>query len=102
MLKRKFLADKATCSVTFTTDAGITREAKAAAVVGSFNNWDATANPMKRRKDGTFATTVKLPCGESHQFRYLIDESRWENDVAADHYVPTPFGDSANSVVDLH
>ena len=102
MLKRKILADKATCSVTFTIDSATAREAKAAAVVGSFNNWDATAHPMKRLKNGTFATTVNLPRGESHQFRYLIDESRWENDATADNFVPTPFGDSSNCVVDLH
>ena len=29
----------------------------------------------------------------------LIDGERWENDGAADRYVPTPFGDSENGVV---
>lgn len=102
MLKRKFLANKASCSVTFSIDADVAKEARSAAVVGSFNNWEANANPMKRRKDGSFATTIRLPCGESYQFRYLIDDSYWENDDAADNYVPTPFGDSDNCVVDLH
>jgi 1,4-alpha-glucan branching enzyme len=101
MLKRQYQADNKTCKVTFTTDPGITKDAKKVAVVGNFNDWDATANPMKRRKDGSFAATVKLACGERYQFRYLIDGSLWENDAAADGYVPTPFGDCDNSVIEV-
>lgn len=101
MLKRQYLADNKTCNVNFTTDPGVTKDAKEAAVVGTFNNWDATANPMKRCKDGSFTATVKLACGERHQFRYLIDGSLWENDAEADGYVPTPFGDCDNSVIEV-
>ncbi|MEL6653060.1 MAG: helix-hairpin-helix domain-containing protein, partial [Bacteroidota bacterium] len=35
------------------------------------------------------------------EFRYLIDDSRWENDWTADAYVPSPFPGIFNSVVSL-
>ena len=103
MLKRQFLADKQTCKVTFTFHPADPADIEEVAVVGDFNDWDAKANPMKRRgKNGTFSATAKLPCGRSYQFRYLINGSLWENDAAADAYVPTPFGDSDNSVLNLN
>jgi len=33
-------------------------------------------------------------------FRYLVDGERWENDWAADAYVPNPFG-GEDSVVEV-
>lgn len=101
MLKRRYLVDHKTCKATFTTYAGVTKDAKAVALVGDFNDWDASANPMKRRKDGSFTATLDLACGRSYQFRYLIDGSTWENDAAADGYAPTPFGDCENSVIEV-
>ena len=103
MLKRQFLADKKTCKVTFTFDPVASEDVEEVAVLGDFNEWDAGANPMKRgRKNGSFSATTKLACGKRYQFRYLINGSLWENDAAADDYVPTPFGDSDNSVIDLN
>jgi 1,4-alpha-glucan branching enzyme len=72
---------------------------KSATLVGDFNGWDKLATPLKKRKkDGAFATTLTLPAGETFQFRYWIDNSHWENDWAADDYVPSGFGED-NSVV---
>jgi 1,4-alpha-glucan branching enzyme len=101
MLKKRYLADKNTCKVTFTIDHSAVSGAKAVSLVGDFNNWDTAADPMKRGKHNGFTKTVELPCGDSYQFRYLIDGSIWENDAAADGYQPTPFGDSDNSVVEV-
>lgn len=100
MIKKSFLADKKTCKATFTIDHGAVKEAKRVALVGDFNGWDPSADLMKKRKDGSFTTTLKLKCGDHYQFRYLIDGSIWENDAEADDYVPTPFG-SQNSVIDV-
>jgi len=100
MLKKQFLADKKTCKVTFSIDHGAAEAAKGISLVGDFNDWNDEVDPMKRSKTGRFSTTVKLPCGESYQFRYVIDGSIWENDADADDYVPSPFG-SDNSVVDV-
>ena len=67
--------------------------------MGEFNGWDVYATPMKKLKDGSFTVTLDLEKGRTYQFRYLIDETRWENDWEADKYVPTPFGNIENSVV---
>ena len=101
MLKKQYLADNKTCKVTFTSDPVVTKNAAKASVVGEFNGWDENADPMKRRKDGTFAAAIKLGCGKHYQFRYLIDGSIWENDAKAARYVRTPFGDCDNSVIEV-
>ena len=54
---------------------------------------------MQQLKSGEFKARVKLPVDQRIQFRYLIDGSRWENDDAADAYVPNEYG-GENSIVD--
>lgn len=76
-------------------------DAKSVNIVGDFNNWDIYGTPMKRDIKGNFIVTVDLEAGREYQFRYLIDETRWENDWKADRYVPTPYGHSDNSVVSV-
>jgi 1,4-alpha-glucan branching enzyme len=70
-----------------------------AALVGEFNGWSPTANPMQH-EDGGFVATVTLQRGRRYRFRYLLDGSRWENDWAADGYEPNEFGGD-DSVIDL-
>ncbi len=72
-------------------------EASRAALCGDFNDWAHDANPMRQRKDGVFATTLRLAPGE-YRFRYLVDGERWMNDWNADRYDHNEFG-SENSVV---
>lgn len=71
-----------------------------AAVVGEFNDWDESATPMTRQRDGRLAATVSLEPGRSYRFRYHLGEDRWENDWSADDYVPNDFGGS-DSLVEL-
>ena len=66
-------------------------EAERAAVCGDFTGWKPDKS-MKRGKDGRWQTSVALDAGRSYRFRYLLDGTRWENDWAADAYVPNPFG----------
>jgi 1,4-alpha-glucan branching enzyme len=66
--------------------------AKQAAVVGEFNNWDPSAAPMKRKKDGSFSTALTLESGKEYRYKYLIDAARWENDPNPDGLVPNVFG----------
>ena len=54
---------------------------------------------MKKLKNGTFKVKLTLEAGKEYQFRYLLDGKRWENDGAADKYVPAPFSYTDNSVV---
>jgi hypothetical protein len=56
---------------------------------------------MKKLKSGAFSTILDLEQGREYQFRYLLDKCNWQNDVDADKFVVTPFGDSKNSVISL-
>ena len=55
---------------------------------------------MKRVKSGEWRASMALDAGCRYRFRYLLDGFRWENDWAADDYVPNPFG-SDDSVVSV-
>jgi len=98
-LKKQYAKNKQTCKVTFKLSKIMTKAAENVHLVGEFNGWNMSANPMKKNKDGSFSTTVSLPVGREYQFRYLLDWNTWENDDCADKYVPSPYGDSDNSVV---
>jgi hypothetical protein len=69
------------------------------ALVGDFNGWDPTANPMRRKGNGRVAT-VTVPAGRRYAFRYLCDDGAWFNDEAADAYERNDFGVD-NSILDL-
>ena len=100
-IRKQFLKSKPVCKVTFKISEKEGNGPTMAHVVGEFNDWSTTATPMKRSKNGTFSATVELEKGRSYQFRYLLGQTHWENDPDADDYLPTPFGDSHNSVVSL-
>jgi 1,4-alpha-glucan branching enzyme len=85
-----------TCKVTFELPKDV--GAESASIVGDFNNWDGRATPMKRKRDGSFSAAVSLEAGKEYRFRYLLDDTRWENDWGADSYVPNQFG-TEDSVV---
>ena len=94
---RKQHLKNGTCKVTFDLTAGA--GVKDVHLCGEFNDWSPTATPMTRRKDGTFRVTVALEPGRSYRFRYLLDGDRWENDWAADDYVPNEYGGDDSVVV---
>jgi hypothetical protein len=68
-------------------------------LVGEFNAWCPTANPLEPDGDELVAQ-VLLPAGRSYRFRYLVEDDRWLNDWAADSYTNNEFGGD-DSVVDL-
>jgi 1,4-alpha-glucan branching enzyme len=74
-------------------------EAEQVSVVGDFNEWSHTAHPMERDGD-VFVAQIALAPGRPYRFRYLLDGERWENDWAADAYLPNEFGGD-DSVIDL-
>ena len=98
-MKKEYPKGKNVCKVTFRLPRIAARDSKNVSVVGDFNDWNIYANPMKKLKTGEFTLTLELKPGNEYQFRYLIDETTWENDWNADKYVKSPFGDSDNSVV---
>ena len=95
MLAKKFFKSKPTCQVTFQLPKKI--KAKKVSLAGEFNNWDESANPLKKVK-GVWKTTLELQQGQEYQFRYLVNGSEWHNDDAADKYVPNNVNGD-NSVV---
>ena len=98
MLKKQFAKSKPTCKVTFTLPKEAVNGGKEVKLLGDFNDWNwENGYPMKASKN-EFKTVVELEAGREYQFRYLIDNTSWENDWAADNYMPTPFG-VENSVV---
>lgn len=98
MIRKTYSETGRACRVTFTLSAGV--DAQTVYLCGEFNDWNRSAHPMKRRKDGSFSATVSLKSSRSYRFRYLLDGARWENDPAADAYVSNAFG-SEDSVVEV-
>ena len=98
-LTKRYLKSRPVCKVTFRLSKSVVQSAAHVHLVGEFNQWNILATPMKRLKNGDFTLTLDLEPNRAYQFRYLINQVRWENDENADKYVPTPFGDCDNSVV---
>jgi 1,4-alpha-glucan branching enzyme len=97
VLAKSSNSDPAHVDVTFTHP--VAEETRTVFVVGDFNDWSQDAHPMVLEGDAA-SCTIPLPAGRTHRFRYLVDGERWENDWAADAYVPNSFG-ADDSVVDL-
>lgn len=98
-VRKQYTNNGAVCRVTFTVPRDAAKTAQTVHVVGEFNNWNTTATPLRRSKTGEFTTTIDLKPGREYQFRYLINQTNWENDWNADKYVPTSFTSVENSVV---
>jgi len=97
-IRKKYLKSKPVCKVTFTLPKKAVGDGKKVHLVGDFNKWRKKATPLKKLKSGAFQIVLDLPCGNEYQYRYLIDNARWENDWEADKYVSSPY-DADNSVV---
>jgi 1,4-alpha-glucan branching enzyme len=100
-IKKEYLEGGKLCKVTFRLPRVAARGAKNVCIVGDFNDWNTDANPMKKLKNGDYEISLKFEPEKQYQFRYLIDDSKWENDWNADRYVKSPLGDSDNSVVEV-
>ncbi len=98
MLRKEYATDKELCTVTFELHSEVL--AQSAYLCGDFNNWDRLSHPMNANDDGSFTLTLNLETGRLYRFRYLLDDSRWQNDRDADGYEPNPFG-SDDSILDL-
>ena len=98
-LKKQYLKGKDRCKVTFRLPKAAAQAARTVHIVAEFNDWSTVKTPMTRLKSGEFKAVVDLPPGHEYQFRYLIDQTVWENDWEADRYVKSDFGDCDNSVV---
>jgi 1,4-alpha-glucan branching enzyme len=94
-MKKKPVANSSKVAITFEMPSDVASESLN--VVGDFNDWEASATPMKRLKDGSWSTTLRMAPG-TYRYRYLADSSVWHNDGSADRYEPSGLG-SDNSVL---
>lgn len=97
MLKKNYSKTGSSCRVTFKLH---DVEADEVVLLGEFNEWDPESHPLKKRKDGSFSTTLSLDAEKEYRFRYLLDGERWENDEEADELRPNRFG-TADGVLTL-
>lgn len=89
---------KTGCKVTFSLPKVAIAESSSVVLLGDFNDWDRAGIPLKANGE-TYYTEVELEAGKEYEFRYLINNERWENDWNADKYVPSPYEGILNSVV---
>ncbi len=91
-LKKTYPKNRDTCKVVFFLPAEAVPDARKVAIVGDFNQWDHNANIMKKQKDGSFQLALEIPANHEYRFKYLVDDTKWENDWCADKYVKNEFG----------
>lgn len=95
MLKKTFTPKRTICKVTFSIPEQWAENS--VKLVGDFNDWDEKSDKLEKKK-GKWEITMRLKPENTYRFKYLIDNEKWENDDAADKYVPNDFG-SEDSVV---
>lgn len=72
--------------VTFHLSKHIAGDATGALLIGEFNNWDSDKGiPLEQNDNGSLTVMIDLQPG-TYQYRYLLNDGRWENDDKADHY----------------
>jgi 1,4-alpha-glucan branching enzyme len=91
-IKKHYLKSRPACKVTFKLPKVAVENAARVMIVGEFNNWDAELTQLKKIQSGDFSITLELEKDREYRFRYLIDNTRWENDWHADKYIPNPYG----------
>lgn len=101
MITKTYLKTKPECKVKFTLPADVVGDAQTISVVGDFNNWDASVNPLRKNKFGAFTFSLNLEVANTYQFRYLIDNKNWLNDDMADAYVSSPISQDSNGILNL-
>lgn len=78
-----------TKDIIFTLPAEAVAEATEGLLLGDFNNWNESEGiKLKKQKDGSLKAVVQLEAGKTYQYRYLLNDGRWENDYHAQNYVP--------------
>lgn len=75
---------------------GYVAMAESVSVAGSFNNWDAAANPLRRVEGDRWSIEMKLPKGR-HEYLFVVD-GQWMSDPRCKQSVPNPHG-GENSVL---
>lgn len=74
----------------------IDRNAKSVAVVGSFNDWDATKHVLTQSGDSVWSASIMLPAAR-YEYQFVVD-GKWIPDPGAQRSAESDFG-GANSVL---
>ncbi len=74
-------------------------DAETVEILGLNSDWENSVL-MSKKKDGSFSADVNLPKETRHEFKYLVNETIWLNEPAADSEAPNVYGGS-NSVIVL-
>lgn len=82
MIKRAKSNGNGHVKLTFSLPAG--EPEGAVSLVGTFNEWDPYAHPLKPRANGRRSVVVNVPAGETVYFRYLGENGMWFDDSDAD------------------
>ena len=94
MLTKKYFKTKNETDVTFEFER---ENVSSVELFCDFNDWQAVEMKFNK-KSSSFKIKLRLPKDGIYHFRYLLNKSEWENDEAADQYLPNDFG-TDNSVV---
>jgi 1,4-alpha-glucan branching enzyme len=100
-ISTRYIKSRPVCKVRFTLEAGDSGNAEQVFLVGSFNDWSESANPMKKNKDGNFSLDLEFPRGGEVSFRYLTNDGRWFNEKEADEFRYCEFAGADNSILRL-
>lgn len=96
MILKTYYKTKDYCKVKFSfTD----ENAETVQIRGLNSDWQKSIL-MAKKKDGSFTADVTLPKDSKHQFKYVVNETKWLNEPEADSQEPNEFGGS-NSVIVL-
>ena len=101
MIQKKYIKSRNVYKITFkilASELPEEIEVTAVSVIGSFNDWNPNAHPMKLTKKGTFQTNVELEPEQAYEFRYVANGKHFFNDWNAEGYVANGFGED-NCVV---
>ena len=84
MVQKTYFKTKDYCKVKFTFSV---ENAETVEILGLNSDWQNSV-VMSKKKDGSFSIDIPLPKDTQHEFKYLVNETEWINDPAADEQQP--------------
>ena len=78
----------------------VAKDARMVTIAGDFNDWNATATPLRRAgADGVWSIVLPLPPGR-HLYSFVVDGRRWVPDAEAPRAPEDEFGESSVVLVE--
>ena len=87
--------------VKFSLPAPAIQNATEVLLLGDFNNWlMENAIALAQNNDGGFEIEIELAAG-TYQYKYFLNDGRWENDWNAEEYWFNPINGTHNSIIHI-